>query len=218
MNPSRAAWCFAAGLAWLVLRGILVHAIPAFGAAEIAQKGGLWLGVPLLSFAASLTAPIFFGAFLRHHPFASRGTLRLTTIFALTASVLSCVLVGLALVATVRGSDLGAGRMAGVPSWFSTLIPLAFVVSIFLFLVAFSRADGVTPKLRSAARVAAVGTSVPIVLIAAWIANSAFGVPAWYPAFSRGLAARVLGLAAAATLLWFLESFATRYGRGADAS
>lgn len=211
MNPSRAAWIFAAGLAWLVLRGILVHAIPAFGAAEIARKGGLWLVVPLLSFAASLTAPVFFGAFLRFHRFARGGVLRPATILALTASLLSCGLVGLALIATVRPSDLGAGWMAGAPSWVSTLIPLVFVVSIFLFLVAFSRAEEFAPVLRSAARVGAVGTSVPIVLIIAWMANSTFGVPSWYPAFSQGLAARVLGLAAAATLLWFLESFATHY-------
>lgn len=217
MNPSRAAWFFAAGLAWLVLRGILVHAIPAFGAAEIAKKGGLWLVVPLLSFAASLTVPVFFAAFLRHHRFKLGGVLRPATILALTASLLSCALVGLALIATVRPSDLGAGWMAVVPLWMTTLIPLVFVVSIFLFLVAFSRAGEFARELRFAARVGAVGTSVPIVLITAWMANSTIGIPSWYPAFSQGLAARVLGLAAAATLFWFLESFATRYVGESDA-
>ena len=217
MNPSRAAWFFAAGLAWLVLRGILVRAIPAFGVAEIAQKGGLWLAVPVVSFAASLTVPVFFASFLRHHRFVRKGALRPATILALTASLLSCALVGLALIATVRLSDIGEGLMAGVPSWIPTLIPVVFVVSIFLFLVAFSRAEEFARELRLAARIAAVGTSVPIVLITAWMANSTLGVPSWYPAFSQGLAARVLGLAAAATLFWFLESFATRYSGSSDA-
>jgi hypothetical protein len=218
MNPSRAAWFFAAGLAWLVLRGILVRSVPAFGAAEIAQKGGLWLVVPLLSFAASLTVPVFFGSFLRHHRFDRGGALRPATVFALAASVLSCALVGLALIAAVRPSDLGAGRMAGVPSWITTLIPLIFVVSIFVFLFALARAGEIAPEILSAARVGAFGTAVPIVLILSWMANSTFGVPSWYPAFSQGIAARVLGLAAAATLFWFLESFATRYGGESDAS
>ncbi len=49
MQPTRAAWFFAAGIAWLVLRGILVHALPALHTDQIAQHGGPLLLIPLIS-------------------------------------------------------------------------------------------------------------------------------------------------------------------------
>ena len=216
MKPTRAAWLFAAGLAWLVLRGILVNAIPALRADRIAQEGGSWLLVPLLSFVASLAAPVFFISFLRHHSFLGRPALRSATIFAVVASVLSCGLVMISLVATAGVFNLGSGGTGVMDRWLPAVIPLLFVVSIFLFLFALARSTDLNPGLRSAARVGAISTSIPILMILAWIGNSLFGIPAWYPAFSQGLVAKLLGLSAAAALFWFLESFARRYGRDGD--
>jgi len=216
MKPTRAAWLFAAGLAWLVLRGILVNAFPALRAERIAQDGGIWLLIPLLSFVASLAAPVFFISFLRHHSFAGRPVLRSLTLFAVVASVLSCGLVMVSLGATAGVIDLGSGRTGVMDRWLPAVIPFLFVVSIFLFLFALARSSDLDPGLRSAARVGAISTSIPILMILAWIGSSLFGVPAWYPAFSQGLVAKLLSLSAAAALFWFLESFARRYDRDGD--
>lgn len=216
MKPTRAAWFFAAGLAWLALRGILVQSFPSLSAGRIAQEGGFWLTIPALSFVASLAAPVFFIAFLRHHPFAGDKGLRYVTIFAVVASVLSCLLVLVSLLTVSGAIDVGFEWLGAMNGWLPALIPLMFVVSIFLFLSVFARTSDVDQEIRSAAAVGAIGTLIPFLLILAWIANSVFGLLAWYPAFSQSLVAKILGLAAAAALFRFLESFATRYGSNGE--
>jgi len=211
MKPTRAAWFFAAGLAWLVLRGILVSSFPALRVDRIAQEGGVWLVIPVLSFIASLAAPLFFTAFLRHHRFAGQKVLRSVTVFAVVASALSSLLVLFSLLATARVLDVGSGWMGAVDGWLPAVNPLALVLAIFLFLSVLARTGDLDREVRSTARVAAIGTLIPLFLIVAWIANSLVGIPSWYPAFSKGLAAKILGLAAAAVLFRFLESFAVRY-------
>ena len=76
MQPTRAAWFFVAGLAWLVLRGIVGASVPALSAANVARNGVLLLVIPLCSVLASATIPLFFWSFLRHHPFAGQRGLR----------------------------------------------------------------------------------------------------------------------------------------------
>jgi len=217
MKPTRAAWFFAAGLAWLVLRGIFVDSFPSLGAGRIAQEGGIWLAVPVLSFFASLAAPVFFIAFLRHHPFSGQKGLWSVTVFAVIASVLSCLLVLVSLITTAGVVDVEFGWMGAMIEWLPAVIPLGLVVSIFLFLSMLAGTGDVDREIRSAAGVGAIGTLIPCLLILAWIANSLFGLLPWYPAFSQSLAAKVLGLGAAAALFRFLESFATRYGSSGEA-
>lgn len=209
MKPTRAAWLFAIGLAWLVLRGLLEHAFPALRAEYIAQQGGILLVVPVMSLAASLAAPIFFASLLRHHDFSAQRGLRSATVFALVASLASTALVLTSLFLIVRGPSLDPGGT----SWALSLTPLVFVLSIFVFLLTLARIGDVDPELRSAARVGAIGTTIPIILIVAWIVNSLYGVLPWYPAFSQGLLAKILGLGAATALFWFLETFAKRYDK-----
>jgi len=217
MNPTRAAWFFAAGLAWLAFRSILVHALPRMQADQIAQHGGLLLMIPLISVAASLTAPLFFLSFLRRHRFADQRTMRGATILALTASLLSAVLVLLSFVVIFRGADATEIPIVRSSSWLFHAIPLIFVGSIFFFLVVFSRQSGCDTGLRRSAGVAAVGMLVPTILIALWVFHARVeGVLLWYPSFSQSLVAKVLGLAAAGTLLWFLETFALSYDDGAS--
>lgn len=217
MNPTRAAWFFAVGLAWLVFRGILVHALPLMQADQIAQHGGLLMMIPLISVAASLTAPLFFLSFLRRHRFAGQRTMRGATILALTASLLSAVLALLSFVVIFGSADAAEIPIVRSSSWLFQAIPLIFVGSILFFLVVFSRQSGCNARLRRSAGVAAVGTLVPTILIAVWIFQAQVeGVLLWYPAFSQSLVAKVLGLAAAGTLLWFLETFALSYDDGAS--
>ncbi len=217
MNPTRAAWFFAAGLAWLTLRGILVDALPLMRADQIALHGGLLLMIPLISVAASLTVPLFFLSFLRSHRFWDQRTLRGATILALTASLFSAALVLLSFVVIFRGTDAAEIPMVRSSSWLFQAILLIFVGSIFFFLVVFSRQSGCGARLRKSAGVAAVGTLVPTILIAVWVFQSRVeGVLLWYPSFSQSLVAKVLGLAAAGTLLWFLETFALSYDDGAS--
>ncbi len=126
MQPTRAAWFFAAGLAWLALRGILVHALPSLRTDQIAQHGGLLLILPLISVVASLTAPLFFFSFLRRHRFSGRRILRSATIFAASAALLSSVLVLISFIVTARGT--GAAEIPFVLSspWLFQAIPFLF--------------------------------------------------------------------------------------------
>jgi len=105
MQPTRAAWFFAAGIAWLALRGILVHAMPSLRIDQIAQHGGLLLILPLISVVASLTAPLFFFSFLRRHRFTKRRVLQGATISAATAALLSSLLVLVSFIAMAVPGD-----------------------------------------------------------------------------------------------------------------
>jgi len=219
MQPTRAAWFFAAGIAWLALRGILVHAMPSLRIDQIAQHGGLLLILPLISVVASLTAPLFFFSFLRRHRFTKRRVLQGATISAATAALLSSLLVLVSFIVIARGFSTAEIPFVRSSPWLFQAIPLVFVGSIFIFLVAFARQSGCDVGLRRSAGIAAIGTLVPTVMIAAWTLHSRFeGVFLWYPPFSQSLVAKILGLAAAGTLLWFLETFAVSYDDGATAT
>lgn len=212
MKPTRAAWLFAAGLAWLVLRAILVHSLPLLRTEHVAQHGGLLLIVPLLSVVASATAPLFFFSFLFHHRFLNRRLFRAVTMVTATASLLSFAVVSLAFVASVRGGGLAETPVVSSAPWLYQTIPLFFVGSVVVFLAVFARQGGCNAGLRRAAAAGAVGTLVSTIMIAGWVIFSRVeGALTWYPAVSRSLFAEILGLAAAASLLWFLESFAVSY-------
>jgi hypothetical protein len=212
MQPTRAAWLFAAGLVWLVLRGLLLPVFPFLGTENAARAGGWMLAIPTLSVAASLAVPLFFFSFLRHHRFEAQPVLRAATVAVLITSVLSCAVVALSWIDAVRGAAPQHGIIAGFAPWLIVVVPAAFIVSIFVFLVAFALQCPCPPGLRRSAAVAAVGTLVPIFLVAGWVLHSHGGgwLP-WFPAFSRSIPVRVIGLAAAGTLLLFLESFAVGY-------
>jgi hypothetical protein len=212
MNPTRAAWFFAAGLAWLVLRGILVQAFPVLRPESVAEQGGPLLIVPFLSVVASATIPLFFVSYLSRSPFDRRPVLRIATLVAVAASVAAFLLVLVSFARVVRGLGPGQSQSISTPSGPLTFIPLLLGASILFFLIVFARQGTRDPVLRRAAVIGAVGTAVPVVLITAWIIHGRFeGALPWYPAFSQSLAARVIGLAAAGGLLWFLETFAVRY-------
>lgn len=214
MGPNRAAWLFVAGLAWLVLRGILAHVFGWANAGEIAQHGGLAMLLPAISLVASLTMPLFFFSFLTHHPFENQAFLRGATLLALATSLFSFLLVLVSFVAILLEPGSRGAVLAAVPFRIVTAVPLLFVISIFLFLVAFARAEGKDERLRRAAVVGAVGTLIPLLIILGWIIHtSVAGSLPWYPEFSRSLIAKGMGLAAAGSLLWFLETFAVSYDR-----
>ena len=215
MHPRRAAWLFAGGLAWLVLRGILIRTFPVMGAEQAFERGGVFLLVPLISLIASLTVPLFFFSFLFHNDFTGQRALKIATIIALTTSSLSFASVVTGFVISIRGIEPGGGGTAQLTLWLYTVVPLLFVASLVVFLAAFGGQSGfVDPRLRVAARIAAVGASVPVVMMVAWIVSTWVpGALPWVPDFSRSLVAKALGLAAAGSLLWFFESFATTYGQ-----
>ena len=213
MRPTRAAWFFAAGLAWLVLRGILVQAVPMLRTEEVARHGGILLLLPLLSVAASLAAPVFFISFLRHHDFSERRALKMATVVAALASLISFALVTMSFVAAARGISPADLPVVHLLPWLFQAIPLLFVGSLCLFLAVFSRRSGCAKGLCSTAAVAAVAMLIPTIMIAAWVVQVRYGeFLQWYPDFSRSLTAKGLGIVAAAALLWFLETFATTYG------
>ena len=216
MHPNRAAWFFAAGLAWLVLRGILAPAYPLLGPGAAVEHGGLAVLLPLVSILASLTIPLFFFSFLVHHDFGGRASLKATTILALAASLLSFVLVVASFLDAFRGSG-SDGMLSGTGgSWLLVAGPLVFVASLGFYLAVFARHGGAGPQLRRAATVGAVGTVIPLAMIVLWIIHTRVpGALPWVPSFSQGIAAKALGIVAAGALLWFLESFATTYGRDA---
>ncbi len=212
MQPTRAAWLFAAGLVWLVLRGLLLPVLPFLGTEHAVRQGGWLLVIPTLSTVASLAVPLFFSSFLRHHRFDGQRLLRTMTVLALVVSLVSFGVVALSWIDTVRGVEPLDGIIASTAPWLIVVVPAAFIVSIFGFLVAFAAQCRCAPSLRKSAAVAAIGTVVPIVLIAGWaLHSSGSGWLPWFPAFSRSLPVRVIGLAAAGTLLLFLESFAVGY-------
>jgi hypothetical protein len=216
MKPTRAAWFFAAGLGWLVARALLVKAFPAIHPDQIFTQGGPWLLIPLVSFLASLTPPYFFLSLYRAHDMSGDRGLRWSTIAAVVGSVLSSMLVLISLVLVIRRTVFEAGSFPFPVEGILWLIPFSFVLSMLVFFVFLSRARGIDPAIRSAARVAAAGTAIPILMMLAWAAHRLSGGLSWYPGFSQGLGGRILGLAAAAALFFFLETFATRYRRPAD--
>jgi hypothetical protein len=212
MRPNRAAWLFAVGLAWLVLRGLLAQTFPVFGTEQAVSQGGFWLLVPLASVLASVAVPLFFFSFLRHHGFESQSGLQVATAIALAASILSSVLVILSFVDAVRGAGAAGGMTAARAPWLLQAAPAAFIVSVFAYLVAFAVQCRCPRHLRRNALVASVGALVPILLVSAWLVHGAGdGLLPWFPAFSRSPFVKVLGLAAAGTLLFFLERFAVGY-------
>lgn len=219
MHPTRAAWFFAAGIAWLVLRGILVRALPPLQVDQIAQHGGALLVFPLISVVASFTAPLFFFSFLRRHRFPNQRILHATTFFAVVASLLSAVLVLSSFIITARGSAPTAMPLVHSSPWLFHAIPLLFVGSLTAFLAVFAWQSGCEPGLRRSAGVAAIGTLIPTCMIVVWVLHTRFdGAFLWYPPFSQSLAATILGLTAAGALLWFLETFAKSYDDGPRAT
>lgn len=220
MRPTRAAWLFVAGIAWLVLRGILARSIPALQPERVAESGGLWLLVPLLSVVASLTIPLFFISFLRRHDFAGQPWLLAATRFAVAAATASFLLVTFSYVGLMRGTGSAVVGRADAAPWLIQVVPMALVLSLIAFLLTFARQSPSPPALRRAAMVAAAGAVVPALLMAAWMVYArAPESVSWWPEVASSLPARLVGLAGAAALVWFLESFATSYpdGRGTRA-
>ena len=215
MQPTRAAWFFVAGLAWLVLRGIVGASVPGLSSADVVRVGGVLLVIPVCSVLASATIPLFFWSFLRHHSFAGQRGLKVATVVALVASVASLVLVVVSLFSLSSGTGVVPPLMNGPLGWTVDLIPAIFVGALLVFLVAFARQCPCDPALRSAAWVAAIGALVPVVMMVAAGVYSRFpdAMP-WLPDVGSSLISKGLGLAAAAALLWFAETFAVRYRAG----
>lgn len=215
MRPNRAAWFFAAGLTWLVLRGILAGSLPALAPAEIAHQGGWLLIIPALSLAASLTVPLFFASFLKFHRFVGQGALQAATVLALVASMLGFAMVLVTSLAVFgRPVPTAVGTSSTAP-WIVTIVPFVVVGSLLAFMVTFWFQERGDPRLRLAAGIGALGALVSTVMalavvLQAWSPNA---LP-WYPAFSQSPSARLVGLAAAGALLWFLETFAVSYRDG----
>jgi hypothetical protein len=219
MKPTRAAWMFAAGMAWLVLQAILVHAVPMLRYEHAAKHGGLSLVVPLISVVAIGTVPLFFLSFLFHHPFGQRRFLRVVTVVAAVASLLSFAMVVLAFVATAGGHGLTEMEIISSAPWLNQAVPLVIVTSVVLFLAVFARQSGSKASLRRAALVGAFGTLISMIMIIAWVIHSQVeGAFPWYPGVSQSLVAKILGLTAAGALLWFLEAFAVSYGETDEVS
>lgn len=212
MKPTRAAWMFAAGMAWLVLQAIVVHALPMLRNDYVAQHGGYLLLVPLTSVVAIATVPLFFLSFLFHHSFSRGRLLRAATVVAVIAALLSFAMVVLAFVATAGGGSLAETKVISSAPWLTQAIPLLVASSVVLFLAVFARQSGCGRSLQRAAAVGAVGTLVSVAMVVAWVIHSRVeGALPWYPGVSQSPAAKILGLAAAGALLWFLEVFAVSY-------
>lgn len=215
MQPTRAAWFFAAGLVWLVLRGILLQSMPQIRTDYVAEHGGLLLLVPLASAVASLTMPLFFLSFHRHHQFTEQRVLKIATVVAAIASLTSFLLALVSLVSAVMGIR--------PPDWPLLLSSqrlfqanlFLLVGSLVVFLLAFARSEAINERLRKAAKLGAVGAMVSTIMVAVWVLYLGFpDFLAWYPAVSGSLVSKLTGLAAAGTLVWFLETFATTYDKG----
>jgi hypothetical protein len=214
MKPTRAAWFFAVGIAWLVLRGIVGASIPALNPAAVARDGGWLLVIPLVSVLASVTIPVFFISFLRNHRFDNQRWLLTATVLGASASMLSLALVVVSFSAMVRRADPIFPSPEHAGFWLREAIPLLLVVAVLLFLVAFARQSRCPVGLRKAATVAAVGAVVPTaMMVLAMVHVSAPAAVPWFPGFGESPVPRILGLAAAAALVWFLETFAVSYGR-----
>ena len=215
MRPTRAAWLLVAGIAWLVLRGILARSIPALQPERVAESGGLWLLVPLLSVVASLTIPLFFVSFLRRHDFDGQPWLLAATRFAVAAATASFLLVTVSYVGQMGGAGSAAAGWADAAPWLIQVVPMALVLSLIAFLLAFACQSAFPPGLRRAATVAAAGAVVPALLMAVWMVHArAPESVSWWPGIASSFGARLVGLAGAAALVWFLESFATGYQDG----
>jgi hypothetical protein len=212
MVPTRAAWFMIVGLAWMVLRGILGRTIPALDPGHVAQTGGVLLLVPLLSVLASLTVPLFFVSFLRHHDFRGQRAFRISSLLVATASVLSVVLVLVTFVGIAIRSSISLFEREGILGWVWDAVPFALVLSILVFLAVFAVQAGANDRVRRASVVAAVGAAYPVLLMVVTVVHQRWPEAlTWYPEFSRSFLARGLGLAAAAALIWFLETFAVSY-------
>lgn len=211
MKPTRAAWFMVVGLAWLVLRGILGRTVPIFDPQHVAQQGGVLLLIPMMSVIASFTLPLFFFSFRRFHLFEGQRTLRVATSLAVAASVASFALVVFSFVGLVGSRNPSAGWRDSI-GWASNVVPLFLITAIFFFLVVFARQYRGDAELRRAAAAAAVGAVYPALLMTASLLYLRLPeLMNWFPGFSRSVAARILGLVAAAALLWFLETFARAY-------
>ncbi len=214
MQPTRAAWFFVAGLFWLVLRGILLQFMPQIQTGYVAEHGGFLLVIPLVSVAASLTMPLFFLSFFRYHQFTAQRVLKVATIVAATVSLMSFLLALTSFVAALRGIHpadwpvlLSSQRL------FQTNL-LLLVGSLSVFLLAFARSEVINERLRKASKLGAAGALVSTIMVAVWVLYLEFpDLLAWYPALSGGMLSKLTGLAAAGTLVWFLETFATTYDR-----
>jgi hypothetical protein len=212
MQPTRAAWLFAAGLVWLVFRGLLLPVFPFLGTEHAVRQGGWLLVIPTLSAVASFAVPLFFYAFLHHHRFDGQRALRAATLTALVVSLISFAVVALSWFDAVRAAAPRHGIIASSAPWAIVVVPAVFIIGIFGFLVAFAVQCRCAPELRRSAAIAAVGALVPILLIAGWaLHSSGDGWLPWFPSVSRSIPVRVIGLAAAGTLLLFLENFAVSY-------
>lgn len=212
MKPTRAAWFFVAGLVWLVLRGILVQSVPQIRTDYLAEHGGILLLIPLISVVAGMAVPVFFLTFFRHHRFEGQRMLQIATGFAASASVVAFMLAVAALVAAVKGvRPPNWPWLVSSPGLLQTTL-LLLVGSLFLFLLTFAGSGAFGPRLRKSAAVGAVGAMVSMIMVVVWVLYSRFpDLLAWYPAISGSLLSKFTGLAAAGTLLWFLETFATTY-------
>jgi hypothetical protein len=219
MKPTQAAWFFIAGLVWLVLRGILVQSLPQIRTDSVAEHGGLYLLIPFVSVVASLAVPVFFLSFLRHHRFEGQRFLQLATVAAAVAALLSFFLAGVVLVAVVRGiRPPDWPFLVSSPAVFQSTL-LLVVGSLVLFLVASARSDAFNARLRRAAAVGAVGAITSAIMVVVWVVHFRFpNLLDWYPVVSGSLFSNIVGLAAAGTLLWYLETFATCYGDDDEAA
>ena len=137
MQPNRAAWFFAAGLAWLVLRGIVVQAFPALGAGPLEATGALSVAVRLLTVVASASVPGFFISFLANHRFVAQPLLKGSTVLAAVTSLGSFALVLFSFVVSFGDAGSTTGGGIRLIDRVVTSVPLLFVVSVFLFLAAF---------------------------------------------------------------------------------
>lgn len=212
MKPTRAAWFFAAGLVWLVLRGILVQSVPQIRTDYLAEHGGVLLLIPLISVVAGMAVPVFFLTFLHHHRFEGQRMLQIATGVAAIASVGAFILAVAALVAAVKGVQPADWPwLVSSPGLLQTTL-LLLVGSLSLFLLAFAGSGAFGARLRKSAAVGAVGAMVSMIMVVVWVLYARFpDLLAWYPTISGSLLSKLTGLAAAGTLLWFLETFATTY-------
>jgi hypothetical protein len=213
MNPARAAWFFIAGLTWLVLRGLIGSWIPELNPEAVVREGGVMVLIPVLSVLASATIPAFFISFLIRHDFTGAPALRITTITAVVASVFSLVLVVSSLAAIIRGTEPALSLPLPSGFWIREGVTLLLAGGLLGFLVAFAAERRFSTRLRRAAVVGAAGAAIPTLMMVLALAHASSPESSpWFPVLGMSPLARLLGLVAAGTLVWFLETFAQGYG------